>query len=104
MCGWAATNLGPEVPLHFSRFFPAYQLKKLPPTPYETLERCAKIARDAGLHYVYVGNVPDDTNLTTWCPKCGKAVIRRSGFAVREVNLRNGACKFCARKIPGVWS
>ncbi len=104
MCQWVKANLGSEVPLHFSRFIPNYQLKKLPPTPYETLQRCRKIARETGINFVYVGNVPGESNVSTWCPRCGKIVVRRSGFQVLEVNLRNGACKYCARKIPGVWS
>jgi pyruvate formate lyase activating enzyme len=104
MCQWVKANLGSEVPLHFSRFSPDYQLKKLPPTPYETLQRCRKIARETGINFVYVGNVPGESNVSTWCPRCGKIVVRRSGFQVLEVNLRNGACKYCARKIPGVWS
>ena len=104
MCEWVRANLGADVPLHFSRFHPAYQLKKLPPTPYETLERCHQTARDTGINFVYVGNVPGEEHASTWCPKCKKAVIRRRGFAVLETNLRNGACKYCARKIPGVWT
>jgi pyruvate formate lyase activating enzyme len=104
MCEWVHANVGAEVPLHFSRFYPNYQLKKLPPTPYETMERCWKIARDAGMKFVYVGNVPETSHLNTVCPACGKAVIKRSGYQIVEMNLRNGACKFCARKIPGVWA
>ncbi len=104
MCQWVRTNLGSEVPLHFSRFYPSYQMKKLPPTPYETLQRCRKIARETGINFVYIGNVPGESNVSTWCPRCGKIVVRRSGYQVLEVNLRNGACKYCARKIPGVWS
>jgi len=104
MCEWVHSNVGAEVPLHFSRFFPQYQLKKLPPTPYETMERCWKIAREVGMRFVYVGNVPDTPYENTVCPACGKAVVRRSGFAVLEMNLRNGACRFCSRKIPGVWA
>ncbi len=104
MCQWVKGNLGSEVPLHFSRFQPHYQLKKLPSTPYETLQRCRKIARETGINFVYIGNVPGESNVSTWCPRCGKIVVRRMGFQVMEVNLRNGACKYCARKIPGVWS
>ncbi|MBM3477417.1 MAG: AmmeMemoRadiSam system radical SAM enzyme [Armatimonadetes bacterium] len=104
MCQWVRANVGAEVPLHFSRFYPNYQLKKLPPTPYETMERCWKLAREAGMSFVYVGNVPDTPHVNTICPGCGKAVIKRSGYAILERNLRNGTCRFCARKIPGVWA
>ena len=104
MCKWVHGNVGAEVPLHFSRFYPAYQLKKLPPTPYETMERCWKIARDAGMRFVYVGNVPETPHVNTVCPGCGKTVVKRSGYQIVENNLRNGACRFCARRIPGVWA
>lgn len=104
MCEWVRTNVGTQVPLHFSRFYPAYQLKKLPPTPYETMERCWNIARATGLHFVYVGNVPGTPHANTVCPKCGKTAIKRSGYQVLERNLRNGLCRFCGTKIPGVWS
>jgi pyruvate formate lyase activating enzyme len=104
MCEWVLAAVGAETPLHFSRFYPNYQLKKLPPTPYATMERCWKIAREVGLKYVYVGNVPDTAHVHTVCPQCGKAVVQRSGYQIVAMNLRNGACKFCARKIPGVWA
>ena len=104
LCTWVKANVGTEVPLHFSRFHPEYQMKSLPPTPYETLEHCRKIARQTGLSFVYLGNVPGEAPVTTWCPRCGKAVVRRNGYQVLEVNLRAGACKYCSRAIPGVWA
>ncbi len=103
LCTWVKANVGTEVPLHFSRFHPEYQMKKLPPTPYETLDRCRKIARETGLSFVYLGNVPGEQAVTTYCPRCGKPVVRRSGFEVLEVKLRNGCCAYCSRAIPGVW-
>jgi len=104
LCAWVKTNVGAEVPLHFSRFHPEYQMKKLPPTPYETLERCRKTAKQAGLSFVYLGNVPSEAAVTTYCPRCGKPVVRRSGFQVQEIKLRNGCCAYCTRAIPGVWA
>jgi pyruvate formate lyase activating enzyme len=68
------------------------------------MERCWKIAREQGMAYVYVGNVPGTAHLHTVCPKCGKAVVKRSGYEIVEMSLRNGACRFCARKIPGTWT
>lgn len=103
MCLWIKENLGDEVPLHFSRFWPMYKLTALSPTPLETLEKARKIALDCGLKYVYIGNVPGHEAENTYCPKCKKIVIRRSGYTILEVNLENGKCKFCGYKIAGTW-
>jgi pyruvate formate lyase activating enzyme len=100
---WVKSELGPDVPVHFSRFHPEYLLKNLPPTPLETLER-AKAAADAeGLHYVYVGNVPGHPAESTYCPKCHRTVIKRMGFYIEGVYLRDGRCQYCGREIAGVW-
>jgi pyruvate formate lyase activating enzyme len=101
---WVDKNVGRDVPLHFSRFFPTYRLKNLPPTPYETLDRCHKIARAEGLHYVYVGNVPDHPAENTICPRCDRIVIGRRGYDITAYNLSAGKCKFCGNSLPGVWS
>ncbi|MCX5709057.1 MAG: AmmeMemoRadiSam system radical SAM enzyme [Candidatus Omnitrophica bacterium] len=103
MCIWIKDNLGAQTPLHFSRFFPMYKLLGLNPTPVETLENAGKIAINCGLKYVYVGNVPGHSAENTFCPKCGKIVIKRSGYIVQELNLLDGKCKFCGEKIEGVW-
>jgi len=104
MAKWLVAHMGPDVPLHFSRFHPIYRVKNLPPTPVETLDRCRKIAMDAGLRYVYVGNVPFHEGESTYCPSCRKVVIKRVGFRVDASNLKDGACAACSRKIPGVWT
>jgi pyruvate formate lyase activating enzyme len=101
---WVHRNVGRDVPLHFSRFFPTYRLKNLPPTPYETLDRCHKIARAEGLHYVYVGNVPDHPAQNTICPRCQKTVIGRRGYDITAYNLKAGKCRFCGNSLPGIWS
>ncbi|MDZ7265451.1 MAG: AmmeMemoRadiSam system radical SAM enzyme [candidate division KSB1 bacterium] len=104
MCRWLVQELGPDVPLHFSRFYPQYRLKNLSPTPVSTLETARKIALDSGLHFVYIGNVPGHEGENTYCPGCHKLVIRRLGYQIAENNLlENGFCKFCQRKIPGIW-
>ena len=103
MCYWIKENLGEDVPIQFSRFFPAYKLIKLPPTSTETLERAREIALKAGLKYVTIGNVPGHTANSTFCPQCGNTVIRRVDFSVLEYNLERGKCKFCGHPIPGVW-
>jgi len=72
MCEWIIKNLGPDVPLYFSRFFPAYKMTHLPPTPVETLEKAREIAQEVGLHYVYIGNVPGNPAEHTYCPECYK--------------------------------
>ncbi len=103
MCIWIRDSLGPDIPLHFNRFFPACKLTKLPPTPVETLERARRVAMDVGLRYVYIGNVPGHEANSTFCPGCGEPLILRFHFTVIENNLDDGRCKFCGYKIPGIW-
>jgi len=100
---WIKANLGVDVPLHFSRFYPQYLLKNLPPTPQETLERAKAIADAEGLHYVYLGNIPGHPAESTYCPKCRRVVIGRVGFTVTEMHLRKGKCEYCQQAIAGVW-
>jgi pyruvate formate lyase activating enzyme len=99
---WVTQHLGPDVPLHFTAFHPDFKLQDKPPTPPETLHRARKIARDAGLHYVYEGNILSDA-ASTRCPQCDTLLIRRSWHSVLENNLKNGACPKCSLAIPGVW-
>jgi len=101
---WVLGEIGPDVPLHFSRFHPDYQLRNLPPTPVATLERAYNLARSRGIHYPYVGNVPDHPGNNTYCPTCKKIVIKRQGFFVTEINIKGSSCKFCGRNIAGVWA
>jgi len=101
---WVRTHVGPEVPLHFSRFHPQYRLRNLPPTPYETLDRCHDIARAEGLHYVYVGNLPRHPAESTYCPQCERLLIGRRGHAITENHIQQGRCEFCQHVIPGIWS
>jgi len=100
---WVMGEVGPDVPLHFSRFHPAYQMLNLPPTPVATLERARDMAIERGINYPYVGNVPSDPGDNTYCPSCKKVLIQRQGFFITEMNIKNGRCKFCNRKIAGVW-
>lgn len=103
MCMWINDNLGPNTPLHFSRFFPAYKLASLPPTPIPTLERAYNIAKKCGLNYVTIGNVPGHVRNSTFCPKCGKRLIHRIHFNILSNEIVNGNCKFCHKDIPGIW-
>ena len=103
MCIWIKENLGVDVPLHFSRFFPAYRLTQLPPTPISTLEKAYEIARKVGLNYVSIGNVPGHKYNSTFCPKCGKKLIHRTHFMVLSNDIEDGKCRFCGQEIPGIW-
>jgi pyruvate formate lyase activating enzyme len=100
---WVVGELGPDVPVHFTRFHPDYQLRNLPPTPVATLERAREIAMAQGMHYAFVGNVPGHDGNHTYCPKCSKKVIERVGFFVSGTHLEGGRCKQCATEIAGVW-
>jgi len=101
MCKWIIENLGDEVPLHFSRFYPTYKMKNVPPTPVETLEKAREIAREEGLKYVYIGNVPGHRYENTFCQECGNILIKRFGFSVQEFNLdKNLRCVKCGKKLP----
>ncbi len=101
---WVMGELGPDVPVHFTRFHPDFQLLNLPPTPVAALDRARELAMKQGIRYVYVGNVPDSAGNNTYCPHCSKAVIIRNAFFVAEMNLKRGNCAFCGTPIAGVWS
>ncbi|NAZ13154.1 MAG: AmmeMemoRadiSam system radical SAM enzyme [Desulfurococcales archaeon] len=97
---WIVENLGPETPVHFLRFHPDYKMLDYPPTPVKTLEQHVKIAREEGLKYVYVGNVPGHPLENTYCPNCGKPVIVRYGFEILEWHLdQENRCRYCGYKI-----
>ena len=104
MCSWIVENVGPDIPVHFSRFWHSYKLENMETTPVSTLENAFSIATAAGLNYVYIGNVPGHPKGNTYCPHCGKLLIERIGFlAIGQNNIVNGKCRFCHEKIPGVW-
>ncbi len=103
LCKWIVDALGPDTPLHFSRFWPMHQLKNLPPTPVTTLNRAWEIAKQQGINYAYVGNVPGHQGNSTFCPKDKKLLVKRIGYRILENNIVDGKCKFCETKIPGIW-
>jgi pyruvate formate lyase activating enzyme len=92
-------ELGPEIPWHISRFFPAYKMLDVPPTPIETLEKAYEIGKKVGLKFVYLGNVSDPKKESTYCPKCGEPVIERIGYQVNIKNLKNGKCGKCGEDL-----
>ncbi|WP_172977281.1 AmmeMemoRadiSam system radical SAM enzyme [Halosegnis longus] len=96
---WLHDAVGPETPVHFSRFRPAYQFRGVQPTPVETLERAMAIAREEGLAFVYCGNVSGHEAESTYCPECGRVLVRREGFTVESVTLGDGACP-CGYEPP----
>ena len=103
MCRWLARELGPDVPLHFSRFAPTYMLKNIPPTPPAALREARRVAMDAGIRFCYIGNLISEAE-HTYCPACGKVLLRRLMFSVENEGLSDGRCRFCAALIPGVFS
>jgi pyruvate formate lyase activating enzyme len=103
LASWIKTNLGKDVPLHFTQFHPEYLLKNLPITPVPTLERAKAIADAEGLHYVYIGNVPGHPAQNTYCPKCRRMLVERVGFTADQMLIRKGSCPFCGQPIPGIW-
>lgn len=103
MCRWLLDELGPDVPLHFSRFQPQYLMKNLPPTPVSTLEKALEVAKGQGLNYVYIGNVPGHEAENTFCPKCGNKLIERRGYVIQSIQIADGECRFCRNPIPGIW-
>jgi len=95
-------SLSPDIPWHVSRFHGAYSMTDTPPTPAATLRRAARIGLEAGLRYVYVGNLPGGGGEDTYCPGCGARLIRRHGFQLLENRIRNGVCPDCRTPVAGI--
>jgi pyruvate formate lyase activating enzyme len=99
---WFARELGPDVPIHFTAFHPDYKMTDVPPTPPETLRRARRIARDAGLRYVYTGNVHDVEGGTTCCPSCGDPCVVRDWYRILAYRLdASGRCARCGGEVAG---
>jgi len=97
-------ELGIETPWHISRFHPQYKIQDVPVTPLTSLHRAAQIGKEAGLKYVYSGNVPGDQGENTYCFKCGNLLIERYGFRIVSMNLKGNQCPKCATELDGVFS
>jgi pyruvate formate lyase activating enzyme len=99
---WVAKELGPDVPLHFSAFHPDYKMVDIPPTPPTSLSKAREIARTAGLHYVYTGNVHNIEGDTTFCPSCNSTLIVRDWYEIKQYRLTpDGHCPDCNTRIAG---
>jgi pyruvate formate lyase activating enzyme len=96
------TELGADTPWHVSRFHPSYRMTDRPPTPVSTIHRARELGLQAGLHYVYEGNVPDGVGEDTLCPQCQRTVIRRLGFAILDNQAHGGVCGHCGASISGI--
>ncbi|MFO0977098.1 MAG: AmmeMemoRadiSam system radical SAM enzyme [Planctomycetaceae bacterium] len=101
MSDWILDAVGPDVPLHFSAFHPDFRMMDRPRTPHETLIRARTVARQQGLKYIYVGNVSDVMNQSTWCPGCGEMIIQRDGYQIGLYRLNGHACQSCGTLIAG---
>lgn len=103
MCRWIADELGPDVPLHFTAFHPDFHMLDKPSTSMASLLQARDIAKAHGLNYVYVGNVRDVADGSTWCPSCGKLLIERDYYRLGTWALHEGHCKHCGATIAGVF-
>jgi len=101
LADFIVTKAGPDVPWHISRFHPQYKYLDSVPTPISTLERAYQIGKSAGLHYVYLGNVPGAKSESTFCYKCGRILIERVGYRIAANHIENSHCPDCRTKIAG---
>jgi pyruvate formate lyase activating enzyme len=101
---YIASHLGTQVPWHVSRFHGDYEMNGTEATPIQTLEMACSLGAEAGLKYVYCGNVQDGSRQSTHCCACGAMVIERVGFSVGGMHLQNGACEKCGEQIDGIWA
>ena len=110
MCDWIVRELGPEVPLHFTAFHPDFRFTDCPPTPAATLQQAHTIACQAGLKYVYTGNLNDEEHQSSYCPSCHQRVIQRDGYRLGHYDLEGNRCRHCGATVagrfdatPGTW-
>ena len=102
MAAFVHDELGPDTPWHLSAFHGAYLMAGHPSTPLSRLEEAWSIGREAGLHFVYIGNVSSAVGGTTFCPACGTPAIERRGWQTRRLGAL-GQCPSCKAALPGVW-
>jgi pyruvate formate lyase activating enzyme len=101
LAAWIRDNLGKDTPLHLLRFHPDYQLTTISSTSIETLEKAYAVAKNEGLNYVYIGNVPGHPSENTYCPNCNELLIKRLSFEITKWNLaKDMRCPVCGQQIP----
>ncbi len=96
---WIRDNLGELTPWHVTRFYPMHNLNYLPPTPVSTLEKAYRVGKEAGLKFVYLGNVPGHEYENTVCYSCGKLNVRRVGYDTQVLGLDGSRCQFCGAEL-----
>jgi pyruvate formate lyase activating enzyme len=99
IAGWVVAELGRETPWHVTRFMPYLEYAHLPATPIATLERGVRLGREAGLEFVYLGNVPGHEGENTVCPNCHRLLVRRTGYAIEDLALRGTFCAMCGENV-----
>ena len=102
MADFLVKGPGPDTPWHLSRFYPTYRMTDREPTPMGTILMARDIGIHAGLRYVYTGNIPENTGENTFCYGCGRAIIQRSGYRLKTVQIKNNRCSFCGTYIDGI--
>jgi pyruvate formate lyase activating enzyme len=102
LADFLVTHAGPDVPWHVSRFYPQYKYTNSPPTPLESMQRAEEIGKAAGLHYVYLGNVPGTDSKNTRCWHCGRLLIERDGYRIAANHIKDSKCPQCGTKIAGI--
>ncbi len=103
LAGWIVSELGPDIPWHVTRFYPYLYLKSIPMTPIDKLESIREIGIEAGLNFVYLGNVPGHPAAHTYCPTCSTLLIERHGYEVSKMCISDGKCPLCGTEIYGVF-
>ncbi|MFZ2054728.1 MAG: AmmeMemoRadiSam system radical SAM enzyme [Candidatus Aminicenantales bacterium] len=95
-------SVNPEIPWHISRFHPDYEYDQAAATPLESLRKARSLGKEAGLKYIYIGNVWGESENTD-CSECGRTLLRRSGFSIEENRIHGGKCSFCGAPVAGVF-
>lgn len=101
------TSVSPEIPWHVTAFHPDYKMTDPPATPINSLLRAAEIGEEAGLRFVYAGNIPGRTKgyENTFCPNCKTVLVERLGYVIRRYNVTSQAsCPKCGARVSGVWT
>lgn len=105
MSRWIVDNIGLDVPLHFSAFFPACRMLEIPPTPLSTLQTARTIAMNHGIYYVFTGNLHNVEGASTYCHNCHQSIIERNGYLISEYHLTDdGHCQYCNTQCAGIFN